>query len=89
LEIELSFYVGIIKPRSGLAFNYGIDVLAGVIDADYKDEIKVILINHGDDPYHIKAGDRIAQLVVLPYYVINGEDGNAPIRSGGFGSTGN
>lgn len=56
---------GIIKPRSGLAFNQGIDVLAGVIDPGYRDTIKVILINHGSRAYQIKEGDRIAQLI--PY----------------------
>lgn len=54
-----------VRPRSGLAAKYGIGVLnsPGTIDADYRGEIKVILINFGKKPYHVKKGDRIAQLV--------------------------
>ena len=73
LEIELSYYYGKICPRSGLAYKFGLDVLAGVIDADYTDEIKVLLINHGELPYLVKKGDRIAQLVVHQYQVIKGD----------------
>lgn len=59
-------YVGLIHPRSGLAVKHGITVLntPGTIDASYRGEIKVCLINHGDDTHTINAGDRIAQLVV-------------------------
>jgi len=57
-----------IAPRSGLAFKYGIDVLAGVIDYEYLDEIKVILINHGKNDFIIKKGDRIAQLIFEKIY---------------------
>lgn len=58
-------YVGLIWPRSGLAYNNGIDVLAGVIDSDYRGEIKVILLNTDEDQHmFINVGDRIAQLVI-------------------------
>lgn len=59
-----------IAPRSGLAFKYAIDVLAGVIDYGYTDEIKVILINHGTTNFNIKKGDRIAQLIFEKIYNI-------------------
>ncbi|MEL0116821.1 MAG: dUTP diphosphatase, partial [Pelagibacteraceae bacterium] len=57
-----------IRPRSGLAAKKGISVLntPGTIDADYRGEIKVILINHGNEPFIIRNGDRIAQMVVCP-----------------------
>ena len=55
---------GCIAPRSGLAAKHGIDVGAGVIDADYRGEIKILLINHSDVKFEIKKGDRIAQLVL-------------------------
>ena len=50
--------VGMIRPRSGLAVRNGADVLAGVIDADYRGEVAVVLINHGERPIYIEAGDR-------------------------------
>jgi dUTP pyrophosphatase len=56
--------VGLVWPRSGLALRHGIDTLAGVIDADYRGEVKVVLVNHGSQPFPIAAGDRIAQLLV-------------------------
>ena len=55
---------GRIAPRSGLAAKHGIDIGAGVIDADYRGEVKVLLINHSDVKFEIKKGDRIAQLVL-------------------------
>lgn len=58
--------VGIIKPRSKLAAKFGIDVLAGVVDADYRGEIKVVLINHGKQAIELKKGDKIAQLLTVP-----------------------
>lgn len=57
-------FVGYIRPRSKLAVKHGIDVLAGVIDSDYRGEIMVCLINHGNDYVTLKNGDRIAQFVV-------------------------
>src|SRR5581483_3843010 len=57
-----------VRPRSGLALKHGVTVLnaPGTIDADYRGEIGVILINHGEAPFTIRRGDRIAQLVVAP-----------------------
>lgn len=59
-------YEAQIRPRSGLALKHGITVLnaPGTIDADYRGEVGVILINHGDTPFHIERGDRIAQMVI-------------------------
>jgi dUTP pyrophosphatase len=61
-------YEAQVRPRSGLAAKYGVTVLnsPGTVDADYRGEIKVLLINHGDAPFEIKRGDRIAQLVIAP-----------------------
>lgn len=59
-------YEGQVRPRSGLAIHHGIGLLnsPGTIDADYRGEVKVILINHGSEPFTISRGDRIAQLVI-------------------------
>lgn len=83
-----------VRPRSGLALKHGITVpnTPGTIDSDYRGELKVILINHGDEPFAITRGDRVAQLVLAP--VIQGrweevERLDDTVRgSGGFGSTG-
>ena len=84
--------VGMIRPRSGLAVRRGIDVLAGVIDADYRGEVAVVLINHGTRPLDIEAGERIAQMVVQPCMVsVTVECDELPSTErghGGFGSTG-
>lgn len=58
--------VGLIWPRSGLAAKHGIDILAGVVDAPFRGEITVSLINHGHEDVEIKPGDRIAQMLVQP-----------------------
>lgn len=83
---------GLVWPRSGLAVNKGIDTLAGLIDSDYRGEVKAVLINHGEDPVQIFSGDRIAQLVVVPCLqgmVREVEDlGSTERGAGGFGSTG-
>jgi len=57
-----------VRPRSGLALKHGITVLnsPGTVDADYRGEVGVILINHGDTPFHIRRGERIAQMIVAP-----------------------
>ena len=55
---------GRVAPRSGLAAKHGIDTMAGVIDADYRGQVGVILANLSDDDFQVKVGDRIAQLVV-------------------------
>lgn len=83
-----------VRPRSGLAFKHGITVpnTPGTIDSDYRGELKVILINHGDAPFPIRRGDRIAQLVAAPVQRAAFEevdDLDATARgAGGFGSTG-
>jgi dUTP pyrophosphatase len=83
-----------VRPRSGLAAKHGVTVLnsPGTIDADYRGEIKVILINHGDAPFTIQRGDRIAQMVVAPVSSIDFELREALDETqrgaGGFGSTG-
>lgn len=82
---------GQIWPRSGIAASRGIDVLAGLIDPDYRGEISVVLINHGTDRFHIKKGDRIAQMVLVPWHRYDLEEGEIPETergTGGFGSTG-
>lgn len=85
-------YVGMIRPRSGLAAKHGIDVLAGVIDSDFRGQVRVILINHGCSTVEIKAGDRIAQMVIQEYarmVPVEVEELTDTARGlGGFGSTG-
>lgn len=86
--------VGMVCPRSGLAAKQGVTVLnaPGIVDAGYRGEVKVILVNHSDSPARIMVGDRIAQLVITPaltpvVHVV--EDLDATARGeGGFGSTG-
>lgn len=83
---------GIIMPRSGWAVKAGLDKLAGLIDSDYRGEIKVLLINHGSRAQEINPGDRIAQLVVVEHYsfpvrVVESLDATERNESG-FGSTG-
>lgn len=84
--------VGKINPRSGLAYKYGIDVMAGVIDSDFRDSIKVLLINHGDQPFVVSPGDRIAQIVfTMVFHNVVEHDGQVSETergTGGFGSTG-
>lgn len=63
VAIPVGFY-GRVAPRSGLAVEYGLDVMAGVIDSDYRGEIMCVLINHGEAPVHIEVGWRIAQLII-------------------------
>jgi dUTP pyrophosphatase len=83
--------VGLIKPRSSLAVRHGIGVMAGVIDNDYRGELMVVLINHGEDRFDISVGDRIAQLIVTPIVTESIEvawlDDTAR-GANGFGSTG-
>ena len=85
-------FVGIIKPRSSLAVNYSVDVLAGVIDSEYRGEVKVTLLNHSERPMEIKKGDRIAQLLIVPVSLsepVEVDDLDCTSRgAGGFGSTG-
>lgn len=83
-----------VRPRSGLALKKGISIpnTPGTIDSDYRGELKVILINHGDEDFVIERGDRIAQIVVAPVQrglLVEVADLDKTQRgSGGFGSTG-
>lgn len=87
-------YEAQIRPRSGLAWRNGITMLntPGTIDADYRGEVKVLAINHGDEPFTVQHGDRIAQMVIAPVLRVSGvriDDLDETDRgSGGFGSTG-
>lgn len=84
-------YVGLIKPRSGLAHKQGIDVLGGVIDSGYRGDVGVILINTSREPVQIDAGQRIAQLVVQPVMELEFTERKLATTergAGGFGSTG-
>ena len=83
-----------VRPRSGLAYKYGVTVpnTPGTIDSDYRGELKILMINHGSDPFPVRRGERIAQLV--PAAVTKAdfdevEELDATTRgAGGFGSTG-
>ncbi len=83
-----------VRPRSGLAIKHGIALVnsPGTIDADYRGEVGIILINHGTDDFTVNPGDRIAQLVVAPTYqaeLIEVDELDDTVRgSGGFGHTG-
>ena len=83
-----------VRPRSGLAFKHGISVpnTPGTIDSDYRGELKILLINHGTEPFAIRRGDRIAQLVpaaiTLASFDEVGELDDTHRGHGGFGSTG-
>jgi len=83
---------GRVAPRSGLAAKFFIDTGAGVIDADYRGMVKVLLFNHADMDYQVKEGDRIAQLIIEKIYtpeILEVEELEASVRgAGGFGSTG-
>lgn len=91
LEIPQGFFIKI-EPRSGLANKYGIIILAGIIDSDYRNEIQCILYNSGDEDYHFNVRDRIAQIIMYKNYnyeYIETNKINTTQRKGGFGSTGN
>ena len=83
-----------VRPRSGLAAKHGVTCLnsPGTVDCDYRGELKVILINHGDEPFVIQRGERIAQMVIAPvtraqWRETDSLDDTAR-GAGGFGSTG-
>lgn len=88
-------WAGLVVPRSGLALTHGVTVAnaPGLIDAGYRGELRVILVNLGDADHHVAAGDRIAQLVLVPVWdgaldetaSLPDSDGRG---TGGFGSTG-
>ncbi|TAK46685.1 MAG: dUTP diphosphatase [Xanthobacteraceae bacterium] len=83
-----------VRPRSGLAMKHGVTVLnaPGTIDADYRGEVGVLLINHGDAPFEIRRGDRIAQMVIAPVLTATWQEmenlNESRRGGGGFGSTG-
>ena len=87
-------HVGLVCPRSGLALRQGLGVVngPGVIDEDYRGEVGVILINHGDEPVTLHRGDRVAQMIVVPaprIRVVEVTSLDETARGeGGFGSTG-
>ena len=87
-------YEAQVRPRSGLALKHGLTCLnsPGTIDSDYRGEVGVILINHGEEPFVIRRGERIAQMVVARHEqaeVVQVETLDETVRgSGGFGSTG-
>jgi dUTP pyrophosphatase len=95
LHIELpEGFEAQIRPRSGLAFKHGIGIVnsPGTIDADYRGEIKVLLINFSDELFEINTGDRIAQMIVASHEKVNWEEVevlNETLRGvGGYGHTG-
>ena len=83
-----------VRPRSGLALKHGVTVLntPGTIDCDYRGEVKAILINHGDEPFRIARGMKVAQLVIAAYEHVTLREtdklSETARGSGGFGSTG-
>jgi len=93
IEIPRGYEVQV-RPRSGLAARHGVTVLntPGTIDSDYRGEVKVILVNLGEEPFEIRRGERIAQLVPAPVlradFIEVRELAETERGSGGFGSTG-
>jgi len=91
VEIPPGWY-GRVAPRSGLAVDHGVDMLAGVIDSDYRSELRVLMINLGDAPVSFKAGERIAQLIIeraaVCDYIWADDLSETERGEGGFGSTG-
>jgi len=85
-------HVGLVWPRSGLAVRHGIDTLAGVIDSDYRGEVRVVLANLGPEPFAVAPGDRIAQLLIQRVeratFLPSSSLGDTARGGGGFGSTG-
>jgi dUTP pyrophosphatase len=87
---------GLVLPRSGLALKHGISCVnaPGLVDPNYRGELRVLLINHGSEPFKAQAGDRIAQLLIVPFVspalVVVDElpDGGDDRGAGGFGSSG-
>ena len=85
---------GQVRPRSGLAARHGVTVLnsPGTVDADYRGEVKVLLVNHGPEPYVVTRGERVAQLVVARYLPVRFVEAASLAETargaGGFGSTG-
>jgi len=94
LEIPVGYEMQV-RPRSGLAYKYGIGIVnsPGTIDADYRGELKVLLVNLSDTNFVVQDGERIAQLVVARYETINWQPtqtlSETTRGTGGYGSTGN
>jgi len=95
IKIEIpEGYEAQIRPRSGIALKNGVTLLnsPGTIDSDYRGEIKVIMINHGSDPFTVNAGDRIAQLMLAPVTRVSWIEDDKLSKTkrgeGGFGSSG-
>jgi len=95
LAVEIpAGWEGQVRPRSGLALRHGIGMVnaPGTIDSDYRGEVAVLLINHGAEPFTLRRGDRIAQLVIARVESVEWEEAEALEGSdrgeGGFGSTG-
>ncbi|MEO7027179.1 MAG: dUTP diphosphatase [Caulobacteraceae bacterium] len=87
-------FEGQVRPRSGLALRSGVTALnaPGTVDCDYRGEVKVILVNHGEEDFVIRRGDRIAQLVIAPVVRVDLREVESLEQTrrgeGGFGSTG-
>ncbi len=90
-------FEGQVRPRSGLALRHGVTVLnaPGTIDADYRGEVQVVLVNHGEAPFELRRGERIAQLLIAPVQSWSWEAvgsveelGGTERGAGGYGSTG-
>lgn len=87
-------FEGQVRPRSGLALRHGVTVLnaPGTVDSDYRGEVSVVLVNHGAEPFTLRRGDRIAQLVVAPVTRVVlaevAELDETARGAGGYGSTG-
>lgn len=90
-------FEGQVRPRSGLALKHGVTVLnaPGTIDADYRNEVQVLLVNHGTEPFEVRRGDRIAQILFAPvtgcaWELVHSleELGQTTRGLGGYGSTG-
>ncbi|MDR1915317.1 MAG: dUTP diphosphatase [Synergistaceae bacterium] len=95
LHLEIpNGYEGQVRPRSGLALKHGVTLLnsPGTIDSDYRGEVRVILINHGDKNFMVEPGDRIAQIIFAPviHALLSETDtlSDSVRATGGFGSTG-
>jgi len=93
MEVPVGYEMQV-RPRSGLAFKHGVSVLnaPGTIDSDYRGEVGVLLINQGQEPFHINHGDRIAQFVFAPVSRVEWHEARTVSGTkrggGGFGSTG-
>ena len=91
IEIPEGYY-GRIAPRSGLAVKAGVDILAGVVDSGYRNEVKVVMINLGQGLVSVNKGDRIAQLIIEKCHDVEWEEteelSDSDRGEGGFGSSG-